>query len=356
MNNTKLPLVSKSKITAILQERNIASERKIDEETAVEIAKTLGAQSVISGSIAALGDNYRFRIQVLSVANGTVQGMQSLNVKRNDILADLLGKTKRPAPVQASLPQPAVSSINADTAKSSPIVKQALADDRYLITYKDMIIDSSKDVYDTTYVIDVVDKLPPKPASAPVNTQPSYSSAAHSEVKAAKSSSDMGGSILVSFRGGLSAGVAAAGGMGTFEFGGIGGNGFYMTGTGNFGANVSGGGLNIGGMVGGEKAAKAVFGTALGCWKNHVDVKFVNGDNNSNEIYDLGFGGGFMKLLFGNSVVNFDITTSLLLGMRKSLKTKQHDYYSDYYNYFESGFTTIWQIGAGLTFTGKKGG
>jgi hypothetical protein len=37
-----------------------------------------------------LGANFRFRIQALSVADGKIQGMQSLNVKEDDILLDLI--------------------------------------------------------------------------------------------------------------------------------------------------------------------------------------------------------------------------------------------------------------------------
>jgi hypothetical protein len=170
----------------------------------------------------------------------------------------------------------------------------------------------------------------------------------------AKSDNDMRGVFLFSMGGGISAGVTAGGGMGTFEIGGIGKNGFYMTTTGSFGGNVGGGGLNIGGTVGGEKAAKAVFGAALGCWKNHVYV--MSNSEKNGEIYDIGVGGPFMKLLFGNKTVNFDITNKLLFGGRRYLSYSEYDYYRNRYgNHYNSGFTTVWQISAGLTFTGKGG-
>lgn len=91
LNNPKLSLVDKSKLPNILEEKNINDLNEINETVALEIGKKLGASSVIFGSISKLGANYRFRVQALSTANGQVLGMQSLNVKEDEILADLLG-------------------------------------------------------------------------------------------------------------------------------------------------------------------------------------------------------------------------------------------------------------------------
>ena len=91
MNNTKLSLVDKSKLPIIMQEKNIGDLNEIDENTALEIGKKLGASGVIFGSISKLSANFRFRVQALNTADGRVFGMQSLNVKEDEILADLLG-------------------------------------------------------------------------------------------------------------------------------------------------------------------------------------------------------------------------------------------------------------------------
>ncbi|MCL1947114.1 MAG: hypothetical protein FWF51_08210 [Chitinivibrionia bacterium] len=89
-NNTKLSLVDKSRIPIILQRKNINELNEINESTALEIGKELGASNVVLGSISKLGSNFRFRIQALGTADGKINGMQSLNVKEDDILLDLI--------------------------------------------------------------------------------------------------------------------------------------------------------------------------------------------------------------------------------------------------------------------------
>jgi hypothetical protein len=78
------------RIPIILQRKNINDLNEINEATALEIGKELGASNVILGSISKLGSNFRFRIQTLETADGKINGMQSLNVKEDDILQDLM--------------------------------------------------------------------------------------------------------------------------------------------------------------------------------------------------------------------------------------------------------------------------
>jgi formylglycine-generating enzyme required for sulfatase activity len=87
---TKLLLVDKSQLPFIMNEKNIENLHEIDETIALDIAKKLGASSVIMGSISKLGANFRFRVQALSTADGKVFGVQSINVKEDEILSDLL--------------------------------------------------------------------------------------------------------------------------------------------------------------------------------------------------------------------------------------------------------------------------
>ncbi|MCL1948044.1 MAG: formylglycine-generating enzyme family protein, partial [Chitinivibrionia bacterium] len=89
-SKTKLSLVDKSQIPFIMSEKDIENLHEIDETIALDIAKKLGASSVIMGSISKLGANFRFRVQALSTADGKVFGVQSINVKEDEILSDLL--------------------------------------------------------------------------------------------------------------------------------------------------------------------------------------------------------------------------------------------------------------------------
>ena len=96
-SNTKLSLVDKSKLPIIMQEKNISDLNEINESLALKIGKELGASSVILGNISKLGENYRFRVQALNTTDGKVLGTQSLNVKEDEILLDLLSSGDLPA-------------------------------------------------------------------------------------------------------------------------------------------------------------------------------------------------------------------------------------------------------------------
>ena len=106
-NNTELWLVSKNRLANVLQESGISDLNLIDETTALEIGKKLGAQSVILGSISRLGENYRFRTQALSVEDGNVLAMLSLNIREDEIMSDLLEMGARPAPAPMLVQQEA---------------------------------------------------------------------------------------------------------------------------------------------------------------------------------------------------------------------------------------------------------
>ena len=91
MNGTKLsPVINRNGLSNVLKEKNISDLNEIDETAATQIGKELGVSSVILGSVSKLGEIYRFRVQALNTADGQILGMQSFNVKQDDILADLL--------------------------------------------------------------------------------------------------------------------------------------------------------------------------------------------------------------------------------------------------------------------------
>jgi len=85
MNSPKLSLVdAKNLLTS--QTFYGASEQQM-----TEAGKTLGAESVIYGSIQKIGEDYRFRIQSLDVKTGKTQGAQSFAVIADKTLMSLLG-------------------------------------------------------------------------------------------------------------------------------------------------------------------------------------------------------------------------------------------------------------------------
>jgi hypothetical protein len=113
MNGTKLsPVINRSGLSNVLKEKNINDLNEIDESIAVQIGKELSTSSVILGSVSKLGEIYRFRVQALNSADGQVLGIQSFNVKQDEILADL---TKTGAPSAAKpAPQTPVAKQDAE--------------------------------------------------------------------------------------------------------------------------------------------------------------------------------------------------------------------------------------------------
>ncbi|MCL1946821.1 MAG: formylglycine-generating enzyme family protein [Chitinivibrionia bacterium] len=114
-SKTKLSLVDKTQIPFIMSEKDIENLHEIDETIALDIAKKLGASGVISGSISKLGANYRFRVQALSTADGKVFGVQSINVKEDEILSDLLLVGTSPQAVSSQSSQSSQTSQNANS-------------------------------------------------------------------------------------------------------------------------------------------------------------------------------------------------------------------------------------------------
>ncbi|MDR3200140.1 MAG: CsgG/HfaB family protein [Spirochaetales bacterium] len=91
VNNGKLTVVDRQNLDIIRQEMNFQMSGEVDEASAQEIGKKLGAQTILSGSIELLGDMYRLRIRAISVQTAAIQGVQSANVGQDRILAALTG-------------------------------------------------------------------------------------------------------------------------------------------------------------------------------------------------------------------------------------------------------------------------
>jgi hypothetical protein len=62
---------------------------EVSDESAQSIGRKLGAQIIVSGSIAPLGDLYRLRIRAIEVESAAIRGVNSQNIKLDGILASL---------------------------------------------------------------------------------------------------------------------------------------------------------------------------------------------------------------------------------------------------------------------------
>jgi TolB-like protein len=90
VNNGRLTVVDRRNLNLLQQEMNFQMSGDVNDETAQAIGKKLGAQSIVSGSITALGERYRMRIQAIEVETARIQAAETTTVILDSTLAALL--------------------------------------------------------------------------------------------------------------------------------------------------------------------------------------------------------------------------------------------------------------------------
>jgi TolB-like protein len=103
VNEGTLTVVDRRNLEVIRQEMDFQLSGEVSNETAQSIGQKLGAQTIISGSISAIGDMYRLRIRAIAVETAQIQGLQNVDVRPDQRLAALTGTAlpgNTPSPVQ----------------------------------------------------------------------------------------------------------------------------------------------------------------------------------------------------------------------------------------------------------------
>ncbi|MDR0784602.1 MAG: penicillin-binding protein activator LpoB [Treponema sp.] len=91
VNEGTLTVVDRRNLEAIRQEMDFQLSGEVNDETAQSIGRKLGAQTIISGSISAIGDTYRLRIRAIAVETAQIQGLQNVDVVPDRRLSALTG-------------------------------------------------------------------------------------------------------------------------------------------------------------------------------------------------------------------------------------------------------------------------
>ena len=73
VNGRRLVVVDRRELELIRQEENFQMSGEVSYESAQAIGKKLGAQLIVSGSLTAMGNAYRFRIRVLNVESAAIE-------------------------------------------------------------------------------------------------------------------------------------------------------------------------------------------------------------------------------------------------------------------------------------------
>ncbi|MDR0313993.1 MAG: hypothetical protein LBI14_10390, partial [Treponema sp.] len=124
VNDRIFTVVDRQQLDAIRAEQNFQFSGEVDDNSAQEIGKILGAQTIISGAIAPLGSGYRLRIRALEVQTAQVLGQFNKNISSSPLIADIIasnsssGTTTATASTQSTTP--ASSSTSTPVAPTQP--------------------------------------------------------------------------------------------------------------------------------------------------------------------------------------------------------------------------------------------
>ena len=127
VNNSRLIVIERRNLELIRQEMNFQMSGDVSDETAQAIGRILGAELIVSGSLTALGDLHRLRLQALSVETAQIAGMINLNVPSNDrvIMALLPRPGGAQAPAAPAAPAPAAGGAAPPTAPLPTFIETA---------------------------------------------------------------------------------------------------------------------------------------------------------------------------------------------------------------------------------------
>jgi TolB-like protein len=89
VNLGNMTVVDRQNLETIRQEMDFQMSGEVSDESAQSIGRKLGAQIIVSGSIAPLGDLYRLRVRAIEVETATIQGVDNHSIKLDGILATL---------------------------------------------------------------------------------------------------------------------------------------------------------------------------------------------------------------------------------------------------------------------------
>jgi TolB-like protein len=125
VNEGKLTVVDRQNLETIRREMDFQLSGEVSDETAQSIGKKLGAQTIISGSITAIGNTYRLRVRAISVETAQILGMQNVDVAQDSRIAALTGTAYTgPATVAATATAPRAAAATS-TSSTTPAASTA---------------------------------------------------------------------------------------------------------------------------------------------------------------------------------------------------------------------------------------
>ena len=150
VNDSIFSVVDRQQLDAIRAEQNFQWSGEVDDNSAMEIGRFFGAQTIVSGAMSRLGNGYRMRIRALEVQTAQVQGQYNRNIAASPIIAALIesgGSTAGTATAAASgrsSPTTGAATTGAQTVQPAPQPRTPVTPLRWSIgDFKDQWGDST---------------------------------------------------------------------------------------------------------------------------------------------------------------------------------------------------------------------
>ena len=105
VRNGKVTVVDRANLELIRREMDFQMSGEVSDSSAQAIGQMLGAQSIVSGSIEEVGNQYRIRFRTIEVSSAAIQVLSSFNVQRDDQIASLMSGTNQQTSASASVNQ-----------------------------------------------------------------------------------------------------------------------------------------------------------------------------------------------------------------------------------------------------------
>ena len=113
VNDRVFRVVDRQRLDLIRTEQGFQLSGEVDDESALNMGRFLGAQTIITGRVSSLGDNYRLIIRALNVETAEVVGQSIQNIGTIKTLAALTGggqtaqnRARQPSRTTVQVPSP----------------------------------------------------------------------------------------------------------------------------------------------------------------------------------------------------------------------------------------------------------
>jgi hypothetical protein len=90
VNDKVFAVVDRAQLEQIRMELNFQLSGEVSDQSALEIGKFLGAQTIVTGTIGELADRHRMRIRALNVETAEVQGQYNRNINTSRTITALM--------------------------------------------------------------------------------------------------------------------------------------------------------------------------------------------------------------------------------------------------------------------------